>query len=147
MLIREKALMVPDAVIGSHLAVPFWKVTCRERSLYVRLSCVVPAGTVGGSVSITTKGYAWVVTGVGKSVGLANITAAIMAIDTSTAAPPYLKVCLFCICLSSKRTKTRSLDYATLLKDSQMIGMAVSDLFLSYGMEDYPTQAILVNRT
>jgi hypothetical protein len=61
--------------------------------VYVKLSTVVPAGTVGGSVNITRKfAVAEVWLGVKKDAGLANRTTAIITIATSTAAKPYFKV-------------------------------------------------------
>ena len=60
--------------------------------MYVRFSMVVPAGTVGGSVSSTRKENDDFGVSVGKSIGLVNVTAAIKVIATSTAAPPYFNV-------------------------------------------------------
>jgi len=55
MFTRENRLTVPEALRGSHSAVPLGYVTWSERSEYVKLSSVVPAGTVGGSVNNTRK--------------------------------------------------------------------------------------------
>jgi len=55
MLTNAKEFIVPDVPRESHSVVLSAYVTCREMSEYVRLSCVVPAGTVGGSVKRTAK--------------------------------------------------------------------------------------------
>jgi hypothetical protein len=54
-------------------------------------STVVPAGTVGGSVSITAKD-AEAKVGLGSIVGFASKETAMIAMAVRTAADPYFKV-------------------------------------------------------
>ena len=98
-------------------------------SVYVKLSCVVPAGTVGGSVNKTAKvasstvGTVGVVGPVGdvEAVGpvdavgttgvvlvkFANKDTTMIATATMTAAKPYLKVHLLYIFLPLHNGKSR----------------------------------------
>jgi len=55
MLTNAKEFTVPDVPSESHSVVLSAYIMCREMSEYVKLSSVVPAGTVGGSVKSTAK--------------------------------------------------------------------------------------------
>jgi hypothetical protein len=84
MLTNAKEFTVPDVPSESHLVVLSAYVTCREMSEYVRLSCVVPAGTVGGSVKSTAKEE--FAEAFCTKLGLANKDTEMITIATITAA-------------------------------------------------------------
>ncbi len=89
-LMSENRLTVPEAVTGSHSVVPSGWVRCSARSVYVRLSWVVPAGTVGGSVSMMRKEAPEAC--FGSMLGLAIRAAEIMRMAAMMAALVYFRV-------------------------------------------------------